>query len=123
MTADLDGVATGAGLRVVLLSKPHALTTHLEQTLAAAGFLVGVVYESRHQSLRSRFATIGRVRHQQGPWRALDVAAYEAFERLARRAAFHRAVREEIPPRRPGRRRGPRSTRSTASRLARSFAA
>ncbi|MDH3458238.1 MAG: formyltransferase family protein [Gemmatimonadota bacterium] len=83
--------------RVVLLSKPHPLTHHLEARLAEKGCLVGVVYEARLTTLPERLRYMQKLARRQGLLQTLDIAAYDLFERAFRRGELRSVVRRLLP--------------------------
>jgi folate-dependent phosphoribosylglycinamide formyltransferase PurN len=83
--------------RVVVLSKPHPLTRYLEGRLAAAGYLAGTIYEARLDGWRGPVRYIEKLAKREGLARAIDVTAYEIYDRLARGAELAAATREIVP--------------------------
>jgi methionyl-tRNA formyltransferase len=78
-------------VRVVLLSKRHPLTEHLERQLESAGVLAGVVYEQRLVTPRERFEYFRKWAKKQGWLRIADQIAYEIYERIMRQGDLRRA--------------------------------
>jgi folate-dependent phosphoribosylglycinamide formyltransferase PurN len=85
------------GARVVVLSKRHPLTSHLESRLASAGMLAGVVYETRLDGWRGPVRYVQRLAKREGMMRAADVVAYELYDRIIRSSEFDRAVATLAP--------------------------
>jgi methionyl-tRNA formyltransferase len=77
-------------LRVVLLTKPYPLATLLQQRLAATGFLVGVIHEQSGLSCRRAGRALRRLVKQRGVGRAVDVLAYQVYQRLFRARELRR---------------------------------
>ena len=76
--------------RVVLLTKPYPLAAVLESRIAATGCLVGVVHEQKPGGVASARKEIRRLITRLGLLRALDVLAYQAYQRVFRAAALRR---------------------------------
>lgn len=74
-------------VRVVLLTKRFALGLYLQRRLAASGYLAGTVFEHR-----SRLPLLKRIANRQGVRRAIDVLAYQIYDRLFRAGEFNSAV-------------------------------
>src|SRR5689334_13195074 len=76
--------------RVVLLTKPYPLAAVLESRIAATGCLVGVVHEQKPGGVASARKEIRRLITRLGLLRALDVLAYQAYQRVFRAGALRR---------------------------------
>jgi hypothetical protein len=71
--------------RVVVLSKPHPLTTYLVARLADEGVLTGVLHEERFLGFRDRVKYLRSNVRREGFWHTVDAVAYELFDRVTRR--------------------------------------
>jgi methionyl-tRNA formyltransferase len=76
--------------RVVLLTKRYPLAAALEHKIATTGCLVGVVHEDKPSGLRSNLTDVRRLAARVGVVRALDVVAYQIYQRAFRRADLRR---------------------------------
>ena len=79
-------------LRVVLLTKPYPLATVLERRLAATGCLVGVMHEKSPSGWRGAKREAQRLVKRLGAARAVDILAYQVYQRLFRAREFDRRV-------------------------------
>lgn len=79
-------------VRVVLLTKPYPLAEVLEQRIAATGCLVGVMHEKPPSGWRGVKREAQRLVKRSGAVRALDVVAYQVYQRLFRAAELRRCL-------------------------------
>jgi hypothetical protein len=84
-------------VRVVVLSKDHRLTAYLEQRLAQAGCLAGVLHEVRLRNRRELWNYGRRSIRRDGLLRTADAYAYELWDRAFRRGEFARLADEVVP--------------------------
>ena len=70
--------------RVVLLTKRYPLAAALETRIAATGCLVGVVHEEKPSGLRRSLEDVRKLAARLGVLRALDVVAYQVYQRAFR---------------------------------------
>lgn len=78
--------------RVVLLTKPYPLAAVLEQRIAATGCLAGVVHERTPVGWRAATRQARRLVAHLGATRALDILAYQLYQRLFRTGELRRRV-------------------------------
>jgi hypothetical protein len=71
--------------RVVVLSKPHPLTSYLVARLADEGVLTGILHEERFLGFRDRVKYLRSNVRREGFWHTVDAVAYELFDRVTRR--------------------------------------
>lgn len=83
--------------RVVVLSKPHPLTSYLESRLAAEGYLAGIVYEQRFEGIGDQLRYLRSNARREGLMHTLDVVAYEIFDRATRRGYLDEAASRLLP--------------------------
>lgn len=90
-------------LRVVLLTKPYPLATVLERRIASTGCLVGVLHETSVSGWRGVRRKAQRLVKRLGAARAIDVVAYQVYQRLFRARELGRriAALEAAHPLRP----------------------
>jgi hypothetical protein len=79
-------------VRVVLLTKPYPLAEILEQRIAASGCLVGVMHEKTPSGWRGVKREAQRLVKRSGAMRALDVVAYQIYQRLFRAGELRRRL-------------------------------
>lgn len=84
-------------VRVVVLSKPHPLTSYLLGRLAEREVLAGVLYEDRFRSTGDRLRYLRRNAAREGWWHTAWVLGYELFDRLARPSALIDTVARVMP--------------------------
>ena len=91
--------------RVVLLTKPYPLAAILEHSVASTGCLAGVVHEHAPPGWRAVKRETRRLVKRMGAARAVDVIAYQVYQRLFRARELRRRIDEltsALPPRQPG---------------------
>jgi hypothetical protein len=89
-------------VRVVMLTKPYPLAEVLERRIAATGCLAGVVHEEPPGGWRSVRRETRRLVTRVGVTRAIDVVAYQIYQRLFRARELRRrmgALLAALPPR------------------------